>query len=164
MSEPQHYRNRTVSGLRTRFFPKNRIGQGLMSVAPWFDILLLLGLFVLIDSKFVLQPGVVVDLPRGPFIAGARPGLVAVIMSVGGQAGPGEEIVFFDDERFLAGQDAQMKALEKAFAENIRRHPSAWLTIQADKSVSHGTIMRMLRMAQDVGVAEINVASREAGE
>ena len=50
-------RTRTAAELRTRYFPKSRIGQGLISVAPWVNIVLLLIFLLLLDRKSVIQPG-----------------------------------------------------------------------------------------------------------
>jgi biopolymer transport protein ExbD len=96
------------SGLRTKYVPRSRIGQGLISVAPWVDVVLLIVFFLLVGSRVVLQPGVVVALPEGPFTEGTRPGLIAVVLSVGGEGGRREEIVFFDDERFRMGDVRQL--------------------------------------------------------
>ena len=95
-----------LSGLRTRYFPRFRVGQGLLSVAPWLNLGLLILFFLTLDSKFLLQPGVVIRLPQAPFRDGLHPTLTAVVLSVeSGVGGAHEEIVFFDDERFLAGSD-----------------------------------------------------------
>ena len=161
MRRKEKPRERTVSGLRTRYFPKSRIGQGLISIAPWFDIILLVFFFVLLDAKFVLQPGVVIDLPEASFSDGLRSGLIAVVLSVesvGG--GSGEEIIFFDDERFLVKRDEQMEALKAAFAKGVAKHPDSGLIIQADRHVQHGTLMRLFNMAREVGIRTVNVAAR----
>lgn len=145
-----------------RFQPKSRIGQGLIAAGPWIDILLLLVLFSFLDARLVLQPGVVVDLPEGPFSGGTRLGMNMVIMCVG--EGVGEErseIVFFDDERFVIGDEAHMAHLETVLGAKARRRGGESLVIQADRRVRHGTIVDLMNKALASGVAEVNLAERE---
>jgi len=149
--------------LRTRFAPKSRIGQGLVSMAPWMDVVLIIILFSLLQSKLVLQPGVVVDLPSAPFTEGTRFGLVAVVLSVGaGEQEQRQNVVFFDDVRFLVGQDDEIAGLEEAFRVSRERHDDDVLIIQVDQHVPHGTVQRVVRVARDAGIARINVATRDS--
>ena len=152
---------RTVSGLRTRYVPKSRIGQGLLSMGPWIDIVLLIIFFVFLNSSLVLQPGTIVELPRVPFREGSRSRLIAVVISVPGKSmRAGEEIVFFDDERFLVNEEAQRTKLKRAFAARLREHPDADLVIQADQHVAYGRVVEIMDMALEVGVRRVNLAAR----
>jgi biopolymer transport protein ExbD len=163
MAKVERPKERTVSGLRTRFFPKSRIGQGLVTVAPWVDVVILIVLFTMLDTKFVLQPGHRIALPRGPIRSGARarPGFTAVVLSIeSGDSVTRKEVVHFDDERFLVAEQEDMKRLLKALGRRSRRHRDAPLTIQADERVRHGTIVRLLDMAKDLNIREVNIASR----
>ena len=152
----------TVSGLRTRFFPKSRIGQGLLSVAPWVDIALLAVAFALLEGRLVLQPGVIVDVPRAPFSNGSRAVMTAVIISVEGtgETAEREEIVFFDDEPFPVRQSSEMTRLGKRLARRAQAHGGEGLVIQADRRVRHGTVMEVVNMAAEAGIEEVNVATR----
>jgi biopolymer transport protein ExbD len=116
----------------------------------------------LLDSKFVLQPGVVIRLPEAPSRGGLHPTLTAVVLSVeSGTTGVREEIVFFDDERFLAGNDEQMERLRAVLVGKIVRDAETALVVQADVSVRHGTVMRILTMARETGIKEVDLATRE---
>lgn len=151
----------TTSGLRTRYFPKARIGQGLITIAPWIDVILLFLFFVYVNSRWVLQPGVVIELPQGPFREGSHFGMVAVAMSIDNPSGRGsKQIVFFDDERFMLQQPDQKEALRRAFAARVKQHPDTPLVIQADKHLQHGTVMEIMNMALDVGVKKVNIGVR----
>jgi len=150
-----------VSGLRTRYYPKSRIGQGLVSIAPWIDIVLLVAFFIHLESRLILQPGVVVELPKAPFRNGSRFGLTAVIMSVkGAQEGKSQEMVFFDDDRFLVDDEEQMQGLKEALASRAEEHPDDNLAIQSDHRVPHGTVVDIVNMALEVGIQKVNVGTR----
>ncbi len=85
---------RGAGGLRTRYTPQSRLGQGLISVAPWVNVVLLLIMFALLDRKFVLQPGFRIELPAGPFEDGLSSALGAVVLSVpGAEPGAREDVV-----------------------------------------------------------------------
>lgn len=152
---------RTVSGLRTRFFPRNRISHGLVSMGPWLDLVLLAILFVLVDSRVALAPGIRVDLPQSTLPDGSRPHLVVVVLSVDG-AGDGRrrEIVFFDDERFRVEREDQMLALREAMSSRSRHIENAELLIQSDQRVNHGTVVRLMNLAAEAGIAKVNLASQ----
>ena len=156
----------TAQGLRTRFFPKSRIGQGVISLAPWLNLVLLLVFFLLLEHKFVLQPGVVIRLPKAPFTDGTPAGMTAVILSVESGGGAREEIVIFDDERFMARKPERMNALRESIEAAVRKHNRAAerLIILADEQVRHGTVSALVSMAQDAGVKEVNIAARDVAQ
>lgn len=151
----------TVSGLRTRYIPKSRVGHGVVGVAPWFDIVLLLIFFVLLDGKLVLQPGVVIELPETSMSDGFRSELRAVVMSAEGiGSGPREETIFFNDERFIVKDAEQMTKLRNRLAKRSASYPESGLIILADSHVQHGTLVKMFNMAREIGIKRVNIASK----
>ena len=162
MVADKQLRSLTATGLRTRFSPKSWVGQGLVSMAPWMDIVLLFLIFLFINDKFVLQPGAVIELEEAEFVDGLRPGAMLVVTSIkASRKGARDEMVFFDDVRFLVAQPEQMESLQDAFRSTVRRRPGTGLTIHADRHVEHGTVMRLLNMAKRAGIKRVNLASRE---
>lgn len=165
ISEKKERYVRDADWLRTRYRPKSRIGQGLISAAPWVDVVLLLIFFTLLDSKIVLQPGFVIELPEAGFRDGSRSSMMAVVISVEAMDGSQrQEIVFFDDVRFMVKSDEQMEKLKYAFAEYLKKMPESNLIIQADKHVSHGTLVKLYDIAGDVGIKTVNIAMRDVVE
>lgn len=154
-----------VAGLRTRYFPKNRVGHSLVSAAPWLDLLLLIACFIIIDSKFVLQHGVVIELPVSSFKGALATDMVSVIRSVeGSEAGTRREIIFFDDERFLASNGQQMAKLKQAYVNHAEKQSASGMLIYSDRNVSQGTLVQIYNMAKDAGIVRINIASRPEPE
>ena len=151
----------SVSGLRTRYYPRSRIGQGLISMAPWLNLVLLILFFVMLDSKLVLKPGIVVDLPRAPFREGTRSDMIAVVLSVAGtERGVREEIVFFNDVRFRIRQEGQMENLKQAFAAARKRYSNTDFLIQADHRVPNGTIVDLMNIAREAGIKRVVMATK----
>jgi len=151
----------TVSGLRTRYVPKSRIGHGVISLAPWMDIVLIVVFFALLQGKFVIRPGVVVELPGAEVRGGTQDGLTAVVLSLG-EGDRREEFVIFDDDRFRSNDAEQMHRLRTALGKKVRTRPGAPLIVMADQRVAHGTLVKLYDMARRLGVEEVNVATREA--
>ena len=161
MKSREKFGNWGGRGLRTRYFPKNRIGHGFLVISPWVDVILLLLYLVLLDKHLVLQPGVVVELSRAPFEEGTYPGMNVVVIAVKAVSGqPAEDIVFFDDVRFRVGQEPRRDALRDALRDQHARQERSSLVIQADKSVSAGTMMLIMNLAREVGIERVNVATR----
>ena len=149
----------TVSGLRTRYFPRKRIGHGLISVAPWIDVLLLVAMFLLIDSRFVLRPGFVMEMPSAPFVQGVHPDWRLVMVRL--PRGDDDAVIaFFKDERFRMDSPARMQALHTQLAACQRVNPKGMLLIEADSRVPHGTLVRVMEMVHEVGLGQVSVGVR----
>jgi biopolymer transport protein ExbD len=158
-------RTTAAADLRTRYSPKSRIGHGLISVAPWVNIVLLMIFMLMLDRKFVLQPGYVVDLPRGPFRAGTRSELAVIVRSVSqASSGARKELVYFNDQRFLVNDAEQMKNLQNALARCPIESKVAGLVVFADTHVNVDTLVKVFNMAMEVGIRKVNVASKAEGE
>ena len=147
------------SGLRTRFNPRSRIGQGLISFAPWMSVLLILLGFSLLDPHFVLQPGITVELPGARPTGGTRPEMVAVILAVQRSGMPRQEIVFFDDERFVIRNKEHVKRLKNRLSRRAKALPGSTLIIQADAHVEHGTVIDVMRVAGEAGITHVTMAT-----
>jgi len=152
----------TVSGLRTRYAPRSRIGHGLVSMAPWLDVVMILILLVLLENRLVVHPGVLVELPQAAFRDGLRSDLIAVVLSVeSGPRGAREEIVFFHDERYVMTDEKQLERLQQAMRSRWRQNPESGLVIESDKKVPQGALITLFEMARRAGIRTVDVATRD---
>jgi biopolymer transport protein ExbD len=109
----------------------------------------------------VVQPGVTIELPRGPFREGTGFQMVAAVLSVPGAAGlPRDEIIFFDDQRYRVREQDQMRNLKQSLGMKLREHPDASLVIQADQRIPQGTVVDIMNMALETGIRRVNIATR----
>mgnify|MGYP006423794473 CR=1 FL=1 len=159
MSEDHKITAWTASELRTRFVPKSRIRNGLVSMSPWLDLVLLLIFFLFAESRIVLRPGVVVDLPAASFSEGVASGMIATVVSLKGLDGR-SEVVFFDDEPYGVSDADRMSALKVALADYRKVHSDSALTLYADRRVEHGTVSALVQMARSVGVDRVNLGTQ----
>lgn len=151
-----------ASALRTRFVPKSRIRHGIVSMSPWLDLILLMVFCLLIESRILLQPGVVVELPSGTFETGVETGMIAVVVTLDTPTGV-REMVFFDDEPYAVDDPSRMDALAAAFADFRQTHDETVLTVYTDRNVAHGTVSRLVQVARSVGLQRINMGTRPDG-
>ncbi len=152
-----------VSGLRTRYRPRHRLGGGLAGLAPWLDLGLIVVFFLLIRNTYVITPGVVIELPTAPVRGGALTGMTMVVLSVGSdQPGVRDEIVVFNDQRYRLAQEAQLELLRQQLVQQAERLREGTLLVEADARVQHGTLVRLYALAREAGLKEVNVAARPA--
>ena len=149
----------TASELRTRFVPKSRLRHGLVSMSPWLDLVLILIFFLFAESHILLQPGIVVELPTATFEEGVETGMIAVVVALERPDGR-SEIVFFDDEPYAVDDAIRMAELKVALSDFRKGHSDTALTLYADRSVSHGTVSRLVQMARGVGVERVNIGTQ----
>ncbi len=160
MKNDEEYTRWSVSGIRTKYFLRNRIGQGFLVISPWVDVLLLLIFLVMLNKHIVLQPGVVINLKQSAFGDATRTGFEVVVMAVkGGKGNVTEDLVFYDDVRFRIENETPRNDLMASFKERVKNTGNSNLVIYADQAVSHGTILTIMNLAKQAGVANVNMAT-----
>ncbi len=132
---------------RRRFQPAQRAPRGLLGVAPWVDFVLLVFLVVIQQSSQVLRPGLRMELPPAPFEDGIGP--AALVVTV-----PQEGMYFFQDERLTL--DGLSLALDRA----ARNEAAPALILEADRRISHGTLVSLYNLARKAGFGEVVLTTR----
>ena len=139
-----------LASLPRRFRTRLRPARSPLAVVPLLNVVLLLWLFSIVNSSFVLQPGIRMDLPAAPFTAGARYGTLVVTLTQ-------EGLVFFNDER------VSLDALSAAFARSVSGKSPMPLLIEADGRVRYQTLVDIYNMATTAGFREVVLATRLPG-
>ncbi len=146
-------------GIRNRYRPNHRISRGMVTAAPWVDVVLLIIFFLLCSLPFVLQPGIAIELPATHIGEGHPFGhTMVVVIQNDPRNDSRHEIVFFDDRRFHV--ETQREALRDALRHAVTRRPDLPLVIEADRQVQHGLLVDLYSLAAEAGIREINVATR----
>jgi biopolymer transport protein ExbD len=133
---------------RRRFHATHRSLRGLLAVAPWVDVVLLVLMFFVVNASFVIQPGVSLNLPAAELPGGARFGDLVVTI-------PQEGMFFFNDERMT------LDGLAAALAREARARPDATLMVEADGRIAHQTLVRVYGMAHQAGLRDVVLATRQ---
>ena len=133
--------------LQRQFQPRVHRICKVFEPAALLNAIVLVGAAFVLTARFVLQPGVTVELPEAPFHEGAPYGALVVTLSQ-------EGLVFFNDERMT------LDDLRAAFLQARHDQPAAALVIEADARVSSGTLVQLYNMARSAGIQQVLLASR----
>ena len=153
-------------GLRTRYRPKSGICGGLLSAAPWLNLLLLLIAFVLLAPRLILPPGRRIELPEGNLTQPGARNVTAVVLShrQSTENASRSEMIFFEDQPFLVDNPTQIGELKQRFLRVAREHPETVLVVEADVHVEYGTIAKLCAIAEKAGLKTVHLAGRLSGE
>jgi len=117
--------------------------QGPLDITAMIDVVLLLLVFFMLNSSFVLQPGVEVTPPKG-LDAGVRDS--RYVINVTAQNPPR---IFFND------QLVTLEKLESQLNRMGRRSGDSQIIIRADHAVPHGTVTEILNTAIQAGLSVV---------
>jgi biopolymer transport protein ExbD len=124
-----------------------QISKGLVDAAPLVNVVFLLLLFFVLNSSFVMVPGVKVDLsPSGMGLTSMFPSLVVTAAR--------DDLLFFND------QPITMDKLEQTLRDAVQQGRGHELIIKTDQQVSHGTEMEIMGAATRAGITTVNMAAR----
>lgn len=127
---------------RRRFRGRYRRAVGPVEVVALLNVLLLCGMFWMASAGWILQPGMRVRLPEGPFLDGRVLGSRVLAITREGQ-------MFFDDEC------VELDGLGAALARG-----SGPLLVAADEWTPLHTLARVYALASEAGVEEVVLGTR----
>jgi biopolymer transport protein ExbD len=121
-------------------------------VLPLLDIFFIVLFFSLLASKFVLSPGLAIDLPKGenPRMPGVSASAVLTVRS--------SDMLLFRD-RILS-----LDTLQLALVEEVAERGETNLLINFDREVSVQTLFSVAEIAREAGVGRVQLAFEPRGE
>jgi biopolymer transport protein ExbD len=129
---------------RTRKIPRAEI-------TALIDVVLLLLIFVILTSQYVVTPGFEVVLPA--ITVPGPPGPRAVVLEIPR---------FLDAPYFLNGEPVPPEDLVGRLAAVQREHPQEVLVIAPDRRAGAERLLEALEKAQGAGLHRIRIATRES--
>jgi biopolymer transport protein ExbD len=125
-----------------------KFNPALFGVVPLISVIFLVVLFFTLSSRFVLQPGLAVNLPPSSFTLGPR--VDAQIVSVTAAPVPA---IFYRDQRVGLDELRQRLAATKAGERS--------LIIKADKNTPYDLVMRITDEALKLGYSVVLAGDSE---
>lgn len=125
------------------------------AAAPFLSVLILLLQFHFTGGTFTSAKGVLFDLPDSGVAEGEKADLVALMMVM-----PRETLVFFDDSRYVLGDDSSVKAFGEHLAERVGKTDNKTLLVLADRRVGGGELMKFAAAARRHGVQRVLFAEK----
>ncbi len=115
------------------------------------DIVLLLLIFFLLTSTFVIQQGIRVKLPKAFSEESATPDRVTITMTGEGKLFLGEEMVGLDN-------------LEILLKDKIQIMGNPLVVIRADRSIIIEKAVRVMDIAREAGAEKLLIATEPIGQ
>jgi biopolymer transport protein ExbD len=131
------------------FRPRMRRVAAPIDAVAFLNVLLVGVLFYLLRAPFILQPGIRVELPESAFADGQPYDSLVVTVSQ-------EGMLFFNDRR------VSLEDLRTEFRKALHARPDRALILEADRRVSHGSLVNLCNLAMECGVRTVSLGTRVA--
>ena len=118
------------------FNPKKK-RRVMINITSLIDVMFLLLIFFMVTSTFLDQPGMKLELPSAESAEVARIEKLVLYIS------SDEEVVFND-------QPVSLDDLEETMLAALSEIEDRTLVLNADKSVQHGTVIRVMDIAKKI--------------
>lgn len=118
-----------------------------LNLVPLVDCVLLLLIFFMISSSFVVQPGIKVDLPKAS--SAEREGAEDLKL-----------IITREETLYLNNQRVTLSELWGKLLDRSRNGDRSFLVIQADRLVAHGRVVEVMDIAKQAGIRRLAIATR----
>ena len=118
-----------------------------VNLTSLIDVVLLLLIFFMISTTFVLSPGLKVDLPESSVEDIVQEDKDIVV------------VVTVDDEIYIGEDRMTPDALTERLRDFKDEYPESNLIIQADEGASHGAVVVVMDSAKRTGFSKLSIAT-----
>ena len=125
------------------------------AAAPYLTVLLLVLMLHVVGGTLASATGLLFDLPDTVSRDGAATDLVALVLPHGH-----ETLAFFDDTRYILGDESSFKALGESIATRAEKSPSKTLLVLSDRRIPAGDLMRLADAAKRGGISKVLFAGK----
>lgn len=125
-------------------FQKRTVIKPELNMTQLIDVVLLLLIFFMISSSFVVQPGLKVQLPNSQSTDLQPENQLKIIVTK-------------DNRLYLGNQAVKLENLAQVLSQKMASKEMQFLLIKADENVRHGIVVQIMDIARslnlDVGIA-----------
>jgi biopolymer transport protein ExbD len=116
-----------------------------INMVPFTDVVLVLLVIFMVTTPFLFQGAFQVNLPKVASPSVSVPEAVTLAVTSSGKV-------------LLNGVETPLEGLESALKSLLSSRPGATVLIEADRDVSHGTVMAVMSKAYSAGIPRLSVA------
>lgn len=127
-------------------FSNGRSRRMALDMTPLIDVVLMLVVFFMLTTPFVLSPGIEVDLPQGHSSQQPREHDAIITMTKGG-------VIYYQDAQ------VSLATLHSVLQRAHNRQPELRVVIKADTQVQHGRVVAVMDIAKHLGIDRLAVAT-----
>lgn len=120
----------------------------LINITSLIDVLFLLLLFVLVSSSFIEKPGIKVNLPGAAHADALKMESFTLYVDK-------------DGTLFLNEQRLNETELEEALKKALPSMKDEALSLNADESVNHGQVVRLMDLAKKSGIRKLIIGTQK---
>jgi biopolymer transport protein ExbD len=117
-----------------------------LNLTPLIDVVLVLIVFFLMTTTFVLSSGIKVELPQGGTAQRTQDNEAIVLIAPDGS-------LFYQEAR------VDLQGLRAALGHAQQQRPGMRVVIKADKSVPHGQVVEVMDVAKTVGIERLAIGT-----
>jgi biopolymer transport protein ExbD len=117
-----------------------------LDLTPLIDVVLMLVIFFMLTTTFVLSPGVQVDLPQGSSLQQPRESDAIITITK-------DDAVYFQDAQ------VSLETLQAVLQRAHQQQPRLRVVIKADTHVQHGRVVAVMDMAKLAGIERLAIAT-----
>ena len=117
-----------------------------LNLTPLIDVVLVLIVFFLMTTTFIISSGIKVDLPPGGVVQPTQDNDAIIVITQDGA-------LFYQDERL------DVPALRAALVRAQQQRPGVRVVIKADKHVQHGQVVEVMDLAKTVGIERLAIGT-----
>ena len=117
-----------------------------LEIAPLVDIVLLLLVFFMLTSKFIMQPGIKITLPRAKT---ARP--------------QEEDIIVFiskENEIYLGNKKINIDELKDVLEEKLKTAEKKNVILKADEKINLGLAVKVMDIAREAKAENVVISTK----
>lgn len=132
-------------------FHEKKRRKVIINITSLIDVMFLLLIFFMVSSTFIEQPGMKLELPE------SKSATIEQIKELVLEITADQRMLLNQDPVTLEDLEGKIKALFPNLAEKS-------LVLKADRSVPHGTVVKVMDIAKLSGIEKLIIATRSAIE
>jgi len=129
-------------------FRRPRKEDARIEITPLVDMVLLLLIFFMLSTTFIVTPGIKVNLPK------------ASAEKVSREQKEVRLIITEDNRVFLEKTVVTMNELERKLRGVAQKNPQTLVIIQADAKALHGKVVEVMDAAKTSGLSRLAIATK----
>ena len=128
-------------------FHEKKQRKVIINITSLIDVLFLLLIFFMVSSTFVEQPGMKLELPESKSSTTEK--IKELILEINA-----------DQSMVLNQESVTLENLEQKFKQLLPSLEEKSLVLKADKSVPHGTVVKVMDLAKLSGLEKLIIATQ----
>ncbi len=120
-----------------------------INIVPFVDIILVILIIFMVTTPLIIRPSLNVDLPKAASGQTTTPSSLSISIHQSGR-------IFFNGKRLK-----NLKELKQIAKKLVAKNPKIQAIISADKSASHGQVVKVLDTVKSSGVRRFAITTEK---